>query len=214
MVWRFASLLRPEGMRVLSKLEKLMALHVGSPSPSVPLQLPVDPLMNTAHCQAIAEHLVEIGGVWEQRKATQTLWREIPACKGLYMFVWRPSFSFHMAHPQGSTYAPSSVIYIGQAGYNSSNTLRQRYKSEYSKYLSEEPAILWEEVDRETRADRLRRYLQLRPLEYWYTEIDDPASIKTLESALLRMFRPVVNRIGLVRLKETEAFSTPKKKDS
>lgn len=201
-------------MRVASQLEKVMALNSGSPSPSVATQLPVDPLMNAAHCQAIAEKLAEVGGIWEKRKATQTLWREIPASKGLYMFVWRPDFAFQMAAPQGSSYSPATVIYIGQAGFNSSNTLRQRYKGEYSKYLSEDPAILWEEVDRETRADRLRRFLQLRPLEYWYTEIDDPASIKQLESALLRMFRPVVNRIGIARLKETEAFSPPRKKDS
>jgi hypothetical protein len=124
----------------------VLALHHTEPSPYMQLRLPVDPLINDDHCEQISAALQSVCSDWERRTATTTLWKQLPAAKGLYMFVWRPRLQLRFADDPGKAVSPPYILYIGQAGGNpaSSNTIKSRYKGEYSKYVEKNPEILWD----------------------------------------------------------------------
>lgn len=122
------------------------------------------------------------------------------------MFVWRPWFRFRVAEtPQGAPperpESVSQILYIGQAGAygdDTGGTLRERYKS-YRRHLRADASCLWQSSSLSTR-HHLMRYLTLRPLEYWFTTVDDRSQIKSLETRLLAMFNPPMNRQEKPRL--------------
>jgi hypothetical protein len=132
---------------------------------------------------------------WEAHKATERLWEMLPDEPGLYMFVWRPSFRFDVAENRcpGDLY---QVLYIGQAGAGKDlrTTLKNRYKN-YRRYLKANPAMLWEPDEPVTRPKRLERYLNLRPLEYWYAVVEDRNQIALLEDRLMQLLNPPLNRV-------------------
>ena len=131
----------------------------------------------------------------------------LPESPGLYMFVWRPWFQFKLAETSavaGPTKANtiSQILYIGQAGASDTgqgSTLRERYKS-YRRHIRADPKVLWTPTMQMTRP-QLSRYLALRPLEYWFTVVEDRQQIKSLESRLIRMFNPPMNTNELPRIK-------------
>jgi hypothetical protein len=160
-------------------------------------------LIDAQYCRGLQNdlaRLVESG--WEILKATKTAWRMVPDDPGLYMFIWRPTFEFEMAKP-GTTPGVSWVLYVGSAGArHSQNTLRKRYRQEYADLVGGDPDILWGiNGDAMTREKRLRRYLSLTPLQYWFTVVPDTAVIADLERRLFAMFAPPLNAIGSLRLR-------------
>jgi hypothetical protein len=169
-------------------------------------------LIDDIQCGALSEMLSEIGSEWEIRAAQPDLYYQLPMQAGLYMFVWNPALRFTAAVTPRERRFPW-VLYIGQAGANSSsNTLRSRYKSEYAKLLNGDPGELFSRHMPTNRDERMSRYLRLRPLEYWWKEIADQSVIWKLERALVAMLQPPLNsqhnrgRIPVRRGTPTNAF--------
>lgn len=143
------------------------------PTPYISLQLPIDPLIDSDHCQAISEHLENHGSPWEYKLATKDLADQIPDEPGLYMFVWNPAL--RLVCDDDARVFFRYVLYIGQAGAEaaSKNTLRSRYQTEYANYLDKDPRLLWEQGIARKRHERLLKYLAVSPLEYWWSLIED-----------------------------------------
>ena len=170
-------------------------------TPSIDLRLPVDPLADADHCASITARLRAAGQLWERHVAHPNLAAMLPKKSGLYMFVWRPGLRFCVANErapwQEGGKAPSKdgiesfayVLYVGKAGDGSANSIKGRYQNGYSKYIGKNPDRLWDGPET-SREDRLRRYLSLEPLEFWYMVVEDPAMISPLESALLMALSP------------------------
>jgi hypothetical protein len=163
-------------------------------SPSLRVDLGLRRLLDRAHCRSLQRDLAEFASPWEVRSVTDQLGETLPDTPGLYMFVWRPDFAFQMASdskPEG----PLQVLYIGQAGggRNSSGTLRGRYKG-YRKYLNGNPEEIWTDGAIPTRREGiLARYLPLRPLEYWCSEVEDSSRVSLLEDRLIKLLNPPLN---------------------
>jgi hypothetical protein len=184
----------------MTELARLVARHRDDPSPELSIQWALLRLLDQRGSNALVDDLKASSGPWEAYEARERLWEVLPGEPGVYMFVWRPWFRFHMAEP--TTTAPvgkpdsvAQILYIGQAGASdgdSGSTLRERYKS-YCKYLRAEPDSLWDRHPPTTR-HQLFRYLALRPLEYWFTVIPDRSQIKGLETRLLATFNPPMNK--------------------
>src|SRR5262249_51416484 len=109
-------------------------------------------------------------------------------------FVWRPRLALKFAS------APLEerfcwVLYIGKAGEKDGvkDTIRDRYQSEYSKYVGQDATCLWDHSPAEKREQRLARFLTLRPLEYWFLTMTDFKDIEILEKKLIRMLCPPLN---------------------
>jgi hypothetical protein len=187
-----------------------LALNHTEPTPYLQLKLPVDPLIDERHCQQISESLRLAGKDWECRKATPTLWKQLPTKPGLYMFVWRPSLSFRLAADPDRPVIPPYILYVGQAGGKSNNNLRGRYKGEYAHYVGADPSVLWStDTGRQVRQERLQRYLTIVPLEYWWSVIEDRDKILQLERRLNYMLSPPLSRVGRARLITMDAFPDP-----
>jgi hypothetical protein len=154
---------------------------------------------------SLNEILKQGGRQWERRMATANLWQQLPNSPGLYMFLWLPGLEFLVADGTGPVpWRFPCVLYVGEAGAGQSkNTLRGRYKGEYSKLVDGDPEQLWTSRPRErrSRAELLKHYLTLFPLEYWFLEIDDPSQVAPLERRLLQLLNPPLvqqNRAQLV----------------
>ncbi|WCO66239.1 hypothetical protein PO878_17190 [Iamia majanohamensis] len=169
----------------------LVAANRDRPSPmldsSWALQRLLDP--EVSHLvRALEAHC----GEWEVHQATQRLWQALPEQPGIYMFVWRPEFRFHLAG-QGRCDALHQILYVGRSGgANSSRTLRDRYR-DYLKFLSGSPERIWEAEGVSTRSSRLKRYLPLRPLEFWFSVVEDPFQVAPLEDRLIKVLNPPLN---------------------
>jgi hypothetical protein len=142
------------------------------------------------------------GGIsrsWKVRTATADLSEAgesvgIEECFGLYMFVWSPELTFSTSE-KGSQRL-SWVLYIGRAGSEdgSAGTIRSRYRGEYSKFVGRSPEGLWRSDDPDgSRSERLRLYLSLRPLEFWYLKMVDVRDIALYEKKLIQLLNPPVN---------------------
>jgi hypothetical protein len=160
----------------------------------------------------ISEVLQDVGSAWEIRTAQPDLYHHLPMGPGLYMFVWHPALRFAGAHTTNARSFPW-VLYIGQAGGGSSNnTLRDRYKNEYSKLLNGDPGELFARDAPANRNERMQRYLRLRPLEYWWTEISKKSMIVPLEKKLVNLLQPPLNsqhnrgRLPVRKGKSSNAF--------
>lgn len=177
--------------------------HRDDSPPRLEFNMPLDRLMDSAHCTALIEDLRrEAPGGWEVIKATASAWRRIPAVRGIYMFVWQPTFELDVAtSPVGRRTFPM-ILYVGKAGDGSNNsTLRSRYKGEYSKLVAADPDYLWRDGAASTRDERLRRYLNVVPLQFWYCTINDGSVIGSLEKRLFSLFSPPLNALGSPRLR-------------
>jgi hypothetical protein len=183
-----------------SMASRAIALHREDPSPSLPFALPIDKLMDDAHCRHIAEALKSLGGGWMSKKATKDLWRQLPEEPGLYMFVWTPCLSMTLERAPDNPHRFCWILYIGKTGDRGAMTLRQRYRSGYAKYVERDPEALWDKQEPKGRAARLARYLRIQPLEYWYIVINDRPKIDQLEKRLVALLSPPLNRTGLPKL--------------
>lgn len=170
-------------------------------------------LLDDEHCRMLSKMLFEVGSGWEIRVAQPDLYHQLPMRPGLYMFVWNPAFELTAAiEPRVRSFP--WILYIGQAGAGSSNnTLRNRYKNEYAKHINGDPRDLFARDAPANRAERISRYLRLRPLEYWWKEISDQDAISRLERALVTLLQPPLNsqhnhgRIPVRRGKSADAFT-------
>lgn len=190
-------------------------------TPSVPIELPVDPLCDDDSCRHLSEQLDKTNSLWERHIATSGIVNSLPKEPGLYMFVWRPMLSFHLASSRyphdealpGSSIPgferPFQVIYIGKAGDKSGGTIRSRFKSEYVKIIAADPSRLWDR-DASLRSERLQKWLNLWPLEFWYLQLTGDHPIADLERQLIRAFAPPCNNQYKPRLKRLQpAFKEP-----
>lgn len=178
-------------------------MHRDDPPPMLAFDVPLNYLMDTDHCNMVTEEFKRLGTAWVTRKAVRNLWEQLPKKSGLYMFVWRPTLRFNLeAVPEMSF---SWVLYVGRAGDATSlNTLRDRYRAEYSRYVSGDPGVLWNTSRYADRKDRLRRFLTLTPLEYWYTEVAERDKIQMLEKRILKILSPPLNMAGGPKLRSTK----------
>lgn len=168
------------------------------------LELPLSYQLDQEYCSALSS---ELPGTWEARRATKGLWRTLPEECGIYMFVFQIPFQLTA---EGGKINPSYVLYIGRAGdANSRRTFRDRYKGEYDKYIEGDPAALWENKPINSRSEKLKKYLTIYPLEYWFYRIEDRSKISSIESKLIRFLNPPLNTVGRAKLKkvsESPAF--------
>lgn len=170
-----------------------VALHRDVDITPITFQPPLLPLLDPSHCTAWEQELKKHATKWEMRRATVDLWYQLPDKAGLYMFVWRPAFHFEM-EGQAGPHAFSWVLYLGLAGAGTSkNTLRARYKGEYSKYVAGDPAKLFANLTGRGRKDLMERWLLLQPLEYWWAEVRDTTRLAELEKQLIKLLGPPLN---------------------
>jgi hypothetical protein len=123
------------------------------------------------------------------------------------MFVWRPKLDFQLAslHAHGLHESPSAasagggsfsfVLYVGKAGDGSKGTLKSRYKDEYSSMIGASPDIFWSTDEPSNRKERLRYFLSLEPLEYWFQEFPSNR-VGDLETRLIKALNPPANMQG------------------
>lgn len=191
-----------KAMTATPSLRRALALHSGEPSPSLRFILPLSIWLDDEHMAALGDHICKHGSGWEKRKATKTLGGQLPPEHGVYMFVWAPAFDIHA---ESTTLGSRRVLYIGKTDRT---TFRSRYISEYRNYITDEPEKLWD-TNETSRKARLAKYLQVRPLEFWFTSIDSNDEIARIESKLIRIFNPPLNKQGGPRLqagKKVPAF--------
>lgn len=194
----------------MDTLADLVLRHRDSPSPVLHNHLALLRLLDEAGSKALSADLSRDAQPWEMRVATKRTWEMVPDEPGLYMFVWRPFFRFEVT--EGGNVGLERVLYLGQAGAGQYRqaTLRSRYKSGYSKYFPGDPAQLWDEREVIQRNARLERYLTLRPLEFWFTVVQNREQIGLLEDRLIQMLNPPINRDRrpkLVRGRAQPAFA-------
>ena len=159
-------------------------------------------LMDSNECLILTDILHDAGLKWERKPATSTLWSMLPDERGLYMFVWCPVLVFHCANRDDTSvtdYEPLRwVLYVGKAGIEDgqSDTLKQRYKNGYSKYVGQDPSPLWNKRPTENtrREELLARYLTVRPLELWYLVLENESDIRMLEKRLIKTLNPPLNK--------------------
>lgn len=169
-----------------------IALNRDSGVSAPDFRLPLLPSIDEPHCSAWERQLKKLATPWEVRRATPELWNQIPAAPGLYMFVWRIPVEFAVSSKPSHYFR--FLLYCGQAGAGTSrNTLRDRYKTEYSKYLRGDPAKLFETAAPAGRKEWISRWLLLHPLEYWWSEVQDKAKVAQLERELIRILAPPLN---------------------
>lgn len=175
-----------------TRLTDVIALHRDSNRHAPEFRLPLIPPIDQAHCSAWGRELTKFASDWERRKATPDLWNQIPAKAGLYMFVWRIPVEFSMDDHQPHHFR--FLLYCGQAGAGDSrNTLRDRYKNEYSNYLKGDPEELFNASTPSGRKEWLSRWLLLHPLEYWWAVVEDKSKVAGLERELIRILAPPLN---------------------
>lgn len=198
----------------MESLQQELAIHRAHDGRTVHLELslPVDPLCDEASALALSKALRETGTTWERLVALPSIEDVLPKAAGLYMFVWRPMLSFALAslkHPTmgsvgGSDLAGEErlacVLYVGKAGDSSSNTIRNRFRSDYKKYLCADAKMLWQRSG-SSRQALLARWLNLWPLEFWYLEVDQDNEIGRLEQQLIRALSPPCNNYLKARKK-------------
>ncbi|RYZ90099.1 MAG: hypothetical protein EOP06_08345 [Proteobacteria bacterium] len=158
--------------------------------------------MDNEECKGLATILHGTSLKWERKVATSTLWTMLPQERGLYMFVWCPELMFCCENRLDTSATDIEyfrwILYVGKAGVEDgkSDTLKDRYKNGYAKYVGNDPSLLWKSQPGEnTKRDALlSRYLTLRPLEFWYLTLEDTYDILTLEKKLIKTLNPPLNK--------------------
>lgn len=184
-------------------LRDALERHRDDDAPRLDFNVPLDRLMDRAHCRTFAADLQNAGtGGWEIVKATPTAWRKIPAKPGLYMFVWQTELEFQIATSPDERFIFPWVLYVGKAGGGAKKSnLKERYKGEYSKFVGGDPDVLWSANLPINREGRLQRYLCVEPLNFWYHVTEDGADLASLEQTLFKLLAPPLNASGSNRLR-------------
>ena len=180
-------------------------LNKSMPSPLLEIPLKLAHVGDVAHCAQVTARLAELcPHGWEvlEIKDGRATAAGLPREPGVYMFVWHPTLELRLA--AGGATRFKYVLYVGVAGKpGSANTIRARYEGEYMKYIDGDPEQLWSDAPCELRADRLARYLTLRPLEIWYLCLSEVSDLLRLESRLMALFNPPINKQGRGRVRPT-----------
>lgn len=179
--------------------------HRDDPPPMLRTELPVDRLLDSEYSRQLASDIraAADGADWECLSATKSAARRIPAKSGLYAFVWNPS-GIALSLQTGPR--PSTILYVGSAGGDAGKgTLKSRYVGEYSKYVGGDPEVLWTSTEAKTRKERLRRYLCVFPLEYWFLVLKPGTDIFDLETKLINLWGPPLNQAVGPRLRVARA---------
>ena len=163
---------------------------------SVPFTPSIRFLQDKGFCKTLEKDLKNFGTNWEKRIATKNLSDLLPDYPGLYMFVWKNTeISFVVDTDKSENF--NWCLYIGQAGANQSqNTIKSRYKNEYASYIDSPPDGFWDDAHKNDRKSRIQLLLSLCKLEFWFLTVADRSKIESLESRLIRAFRPPGNQIG------------------
>jgi hypothetical protein len=188
----------------MNDLASLVARHRDADSPTLEINWALLRLLDRGSCQQLQVDLQAEGEPWEVMTATERTWEAVPAESGLYMFVWRPWFTFDVAERRRPGDL-GQVLYIGKAGADdngqpTSGNLRLRYR-DYLKHLRNDPDVLWSRTEPHTRPQLLDRYLTLRPLEYWFTVVPRHSEVPLLEDRLIKLLNPPCNKQRAPRLK-------------
>ncbi len=181
----------------MTDFSSLVARHRDFASPVLTVDWALLRLLDQQGSQLLQEDLRANSHPWEVLTATEHAWEVIPEQPGLYVFVWRPWFSFDIAENRKPGDV-AQVLYVGKAGADdqgrpSGGNLRQRYRS-YLKHMKADPSDLWGRTEPRTRLQSLDRYLALRPLEYWFTVVPDHQHVPQLEDRLIKMLNPPCNK--------------------
>lgn len=157
-------------------------------------RLSLSHLLDTEQCSVLAQDLKTLGSPWERTTATPELADTLPMCGGLYMFVWAPEFVLHTVNGKGThEHRQKYVLYVGKASGDSHGTIRWRYKNEYRQYICQDPERLWNLGATAGRSQRLKKYLNLWPLEFWHKEVGNPENTANLEDRLIKILSPPLN---------------------
>jgi hypothetical protein len=197
-------------MSSAEEIKRLLTLHKLDPPVGLSQEHPITYQMDSEYCQTLSREINQYGGQWEIRKATPTLWRQIPEKCGVYLFLFESPLALTTA--DGRIFNPRLVLYVGRAGdHQSRKTLRDRYRTEYCKYVGGDLGKLWVEQRAATRADRLSRYLPM-PLQYWFCAIEEYSKIAGIEQSLIKLLNPPLNKAGKSKVKispPVPAFRSP-----
>ena len=157
-------------------------------------ELSITHLMDAKGCSLLTQDLKASCSSWECESATPELGTLLPHCGGLYMFVWHPQLVLaRMTGNSECEHDQRYVLYVGKASGGQDATIRDRYQSEYKQFVCQDPEQLWNKGLTAGRRDRLKKYLCLWPLEFWYTEAKVLSSIDNLERRLIKMLSPPLN---------------------
>lgn len=191
-------------MTSLQTVRQTLARHREQPAIGLSLVFPINWQMDPDLGETLTKDLRATGAAWEIKRATRSLWQTIPDKCGLYMFVYRSHLNLDLDSDQ--THQGTWILYVGRAGSpDSERTLKDRYRSEYCKYVGGDPEQLWAAEPASGRVQTLRRYLSIWPTEYWFLVVDDRTKIPELEDRLIKLFAPPLNRNGHLRLRKGEA---------
>lgn len=174
----------------------------------------VEHLIDSSYCKALEKIIHGADVKWERKKAVAALADSLPNVKGVYMFVWTPDFCFRF-ESLPAVERVNWVLYVGKAGteQGTHDTIKHRYRTEYSKYVGKDPSRLWDREPATSREQRLSRYLTLRPLEYWFLALTKESDIELFERKLIRLLQPPLNQQYGPKIrpgKPVPAFEEPK----
>jgi hypothetical protein len=173
-------------------MNKALARYKTSESTPLELYFPMEYLQDSIFGEALNEDLSSCGSGWEVitnvSAASESL---IPSCKGIYLFIWKPSFTLPLNENNISF---RYVVYVGSASTGGSNILK-RFTSDYKDKLNTDPSIHWTSNMPSDRSSRLKKVLNLGTLEYWYMAMDNASGeqIRDIEKRLINIFNPPGN---------------------
>lgn len=176
-------------------LSDLISLNAGGVGRQLPLKLPIGLLLDTDRCRLMQRLIADAAsdGAWEVLPAASTSQASVPDLPGVYMFVWCPPLTLTRSSPH-SNQQLRYVLYVGKAGGPEyKNTLRQRFKT-YIKYFSSNPELLFSNDPLPSREARMRCYLSLEPLEYWFLACESTDTIRDIEARLQALLNPPINK--------------------
>jgi hypothetical protein len=183
-----------------SEFKGILLKFRSEPAGDLPFAPCIESLIDDEYCQHMSRMLEGEDKHWERKKAVPDLSQVLPSETGLYMFVWQPKFTLRVA-PERNL-ALQWVLYVGKAGGTTGGgNIKNRYHSEYSKYVGRDPSILWEKQNATKREQFLARYLTLQPLEFWFLTVSNVNEIELMERKLIKLLRPPLNIQHGVRLR-------------
>ena len=175
-----------------ARVRDTLARHREDPPAGIPSVLPIHHQMDRQFCEVVTKDLAKYCTHWETRLATPTLWQQLPAECGVYMFVFASSLSIQLT---SEAFSPAWVLYVGRAGSaNSTRTIKDRYKGEYCKFVGGDPEVLWKGAAPNRREDRLAYFLAIYPLKFWYATVADRDQIPMIEDRLIKLLAPTINQ--------------------
>ena len=190
----------------VATLSDFINLNAGAVGRHLQLSFPTGLLLNRDHCQMIERRIHDLSadGAWEVLQASTHSLSNIPKTRGVYMFVWRPTLRFVRSDPHGD-HQLMVVLYVGGAGgHGKTGTLHSRFKGEYQYYIGAEPGAIWSSNSLDTRRARMRCYLSLEPLEYWFLTCGTAENVNEIESRLQSLLTPPLN-VRIERILRTGA---------